>query len=497
MQWVRSYFYCVYLLLSILSVPSEASEVDEVDLVGYHLPRELCREICLFVVGPEPSELSNVKALLKLRRLSSPWKDAVHAVLPQCATVTWRPLMIATPNSLNQRSMHQLDFKRWTKYDLKAFVFQPKEPLACSLRSLCLGHLGLHKDQPKALNLDVLSLTHLDLTLSTIYPETILYLAKIPSLTSLVLTRSHLKDKSLVPAIEQIHSLRSLDLSQNLLTSAVLDSLAKLPGLRSLNISYNRLANEAASYLVGMTQLTALDLSQNEFTRVGIQTIAASPSLKSLKIQDTSLDAETCQLLATNTSLTELSLAKCMLVSPMAVALFRNSRLLALDLWDNRIGQAEIDALASNVTLTRVNLASNVLGGAMLSPLGKNVTLQHLKISSNYVFGHGAHTLFQIPSLVSLDLTGNQIATLMEKCEIPTGCNLTDLNISTNFLTVLPAGLTNLRKLKRLNIDNNMLKKEEILKLKALPSLKSLSCSYNNLENEDVQELKKVFTQLK
>lgn len=485
--------FCIavaYCFVAFISAQTRASENAFID----NLPRDPCREICTFVVGPEPIFLKDIKSLLKLRVISPNWNAFVQERLRQYPQMVWCPRIMRDPNDLNLLSYLALNFRHCTKDALKKFQFNAESPLAHTLRSLDLRYVGLHQEQPKNLNVAALSLTHLDVSCSTIYPDTISYLATMPSLTSLVLARCGLKVAHLVPAIETFQSLEKLDCSHNQLTEPVVDSLAKLPRLKRLNIAHNLLDDKAAEKLTKIRPLTQLDIRENRISQKGVLSLTAIEQLRSLIIQRVVLDAEAVYRLSAHPGLTKLFLISCEIRSPHAVCLAQNNRLRSLDLSNNYLGEVDLEAFSHNTTLTSLTLDANKLDGSAVIPLMRNTTLRQLSLVNNSLLGLGAQWMFELTQLEFLNLSCNEINKLEEEFCIAPSTNLTSLNLSGNGLSKLPESLGSLANLRALDLSRNRLK--EVKLIEGCKSLKKLALGYNNLPTAMEQELKERLTWL-
>lgn len=234
-----------------------------------------------------------------------------------------------------------------------------------------------------------------------------------------------------IASIASLKNLRSLCLDLNNLTDA--SALARLSKLDSLSLSYNSLSTTEA--FSAMTSLRHLTLSGNRIK--DLRPLAGLKNLESLTLSQNSLG-----------SLTPLSAL---------------SELRTLDVASNNL--STLSGLEELSFLSSLNAAGNRIYD--ISALTHLDALKQVSLSENNI--HNILPLAGI-SVEVLNLSGNDITSILALCSIPT---LQELNLSSNPIDQLDA-LDGLEELSALNINHCPITSVSILR--SLPALSNLSC---------------------
>ena len=283
-------------------------------------------------------------------------------------------------------------------------------------------------------------------------------------------------------ALQEIRTLELLNLSINNLTSVVTEDMAGVikcnPSLKKLNLAYNDLKSTAVvvlQALQGITTLEVLDLSCNDMTSVVAEDLAC--------------------VIKCNSCLAELHLASNNLEATAVVVLQALQGITTLELLDlnfNHLTGVAAEDLAcvikSNSCLKKLYLSGNDLkssGVVMLQALQGITTLKVLDLSFNHMTSVIAQDLVgvieQNPCLEELHLAGNDLNSsaivVLQALQEITTLALLDLNF--NHLTgVVAEDLACVIKsnscLKKLYLSGNDLKSSGVVMLQALQGITTL-----------------------
>ncbi|MBL4734196.1 MAG: DUF4173 domain-containing protein [Flavobacteriales bacterium] len=251
-------------------------------------------------------------------------------------------------------------------------------------------------------------------------------LLALSNLVELNLEGNYGFSKSVLPGINQMQNLETLDLSRNYLQK--LDTLELINSLKVLALTENRI--EDLNFLGNYPNLDSLELGQNK-----IISLATLPELKALR---------------------SLNLDFNPLTDILGLAGLPGLKNLSLDRVDKHVGK--------------------------FPPL---VGLEVLSMSeSKAAIYHGFRYIAELPSLVELDVSSNQLRNLellftldLHDCKTP---NLKSLEIGDNWMVGLK-GIEVLEHLEYLGVGGNKLSR--VAGIEQLVNLKKLDLSGNVLQN--------------
>eukprot|EP00250_Pteridium_aquilinum_P013221 c21209_g1_i1 orf=545-3679(-) len=264
----------------------------------------------------------------------------------------------------------------------------------------------------------------------------------------------------------------ALDLSgQGLQGSILPNSVAALHSLTSLNLSNNLLSGELPDDLGNLSNLKYLDLSRNRFTG------PIPSSLSGLR------------------SLLHLNISSNELLGSMPLELSSLNSLLSLDLHNNQLSGELDPALLALSSLATIDLSSNTFSGFI--PWQPNDTLpllkivEHVNLSHNQLTGPLAPAKFAsvfAEKLKVLDMSYNQLSGNLPDFEFVIA--LVVLRLSNNFFTgAVPPTLLSatLSLLEELDLSHNNLTGE--VSRVSSTSLKVVDLSFNALSGTLPQKL--------
>ena len=295
-------------------------------------------------------------------------------------------------------------------------------------------------------------------------------LQQISSLKSLDLGYNNISKEvsdELALAIKANEQLKKIGLySTNLKSSSVviLQSLSNISTLKYLNINNNQITEEAgealASVIMCNTGLQELYLRNNNLGKGMLKVAKALQHITSLKLLN----------LGDNCISNEVS-------KELAVALKSSQNLEKLWLYDCNLKLSAIDILQSLSTISTLHLLNmndsqitEEAGEALASVILHNMELEELHLSGNNL-GEGmlivTKALQQILSLKSLDLGYNNISKeVSDELALAIAANeqleevrLYNTNLKSLSVVILQS-LSNISTLKYLNINNNQITKE-------------------------------------
>lgn len=116
-----------------------------------------------------------------------------------------------------------------------------------------------------------------------------MFLAELPELRQLVLTRTAITDATL-QQIERLHSLELLDLSETSISDAIAPVLTRLSRLQTLGLYGTRITDATLFAIAQLHVLQMLNLSDNrQITDAGFRTLAGLSCLRSIEIHGTNI----------------------------------------------------------------------------------------------------------------------------------------------------------------------------------------------------------------
>uniref|UniRef100_A0A7N2N6K4 Uncharacterized protein n=2 Tax=Quercus lobata TaxID=97700 RepID=A0A7N2N6K4_QUELO len=284
-------------------------------------------------------------------------------------------------------------------------------------------------------------------------------------------------------------SLVILDLSNNMLTGTIPQSLTKNGSAHSLvylNLSNNKLQGKMLPRDSIMPSLECLQLSGNRFEGVISPTISNSPSLVILDVSHNYLSGNIPRWLYSHPSLVAVRLKGNRFEGHLLRRMCQMRILQVLDISFNHIS-GRIPSCINNITFWKKSSPS---------PTGSNYftqggRLRYLISISNFDFKLG--TYFQIKNMeytfngiplslmTGIDMSSNQLTGSIPS-EMGELSQLKSLNLSNNFLTgSIPISFRNLKNVESLDLSHNKLSGKIPSELVELTSLSVFSVAYNNL----------------
>nr|POE92889.1 putative inactive leucine-rich repeat receptor kinase xiao [Quercus suber] len=282
-------------------------------------------------------------------------------------------------------------------------------------------------------------------------------------------------------------SLEILDLSNNMLTGTIPQSLTKNGSAHSLvylNLSNNKLQGKMLPRDSIMPRLECLQLSGNRFEGVISPTISNSPSLVILDVRYNYLSGNIPRWLYNHPSLVAVLLRGNRFEGHLLRRMCQMRSLQVLDISFNHISGG-IPSCVNNITFWK---KSSPTGSNWFTQKGrlrylKSLTDLYFEIGTSLLIKNMEYTFNGLPLslMTGIDMSSNQLTGSIPS-EMGELSQLRSLNLSNNFLTgSLPISFRNLKNVESLDLSHNKLSGKIPSELVELTSLSVFSVAYNNL----------------
>ncbi|XP_073138152.1 uncharacterized protein [Henckelia pumila] len=302
--------------------------------------------------------------------------------------------------------------------------------------------------------------------------------------------------------LEEMDSLRSLNLSRNMFEGSVPTSLGKLNLLQELQLSFNNLSGEIPAQLTKYSSLKLIDVRNNKLSGSIPEELGGLTKLEILMLSLNNLSGgiptslskiTTLQRFAANQNnfngtipsgitwyLKNLDLSYNSLTGTIPSDILSGPNLESLDLSYNGLEGLIPGNLSIN--LVRLRLGSNSLKGMIpVGSLGNLKELTYLELDNNTLGGTIPNELAMCRKLQLLNLAQNQLTGSLP----PALGNLTNLRVLylqfNYFVGEIPAQITQLNNLQWLNLSRNSLNGVIPSSISRLNGLQRLDLQGNNL----------------
>ncbi|KOB77157.1 Tartan/capricious-like protein [Operophtera brumata] len=304
-------------------------------------------------------------------------------------------------------------------------------------------------------------------------------------------------------------SIKTVDLSQNILKTIPNTCFSLFPELQHLNLSHNLIRSFDILTFEGVMELKMLDISHNMLFEIG-NSFTRFKDLNELYLQNNKLDSLLDYNLNTLLHLEKLNLSS-NVIDKFETNAFKS--LVKLEYLD--LGYNKIELIPKKIFETNINLHSLIISNNKVSHIengafdGKNIT--EFNVQDNNLTGSIEQDTFKGVYVTELDLSDGKITSLGNEtfkymCNDLKSLNisynlinsisnsafnclelLTTLDLSNNHLEQLHFETSNLTRLTMLYVRNNKIKKINKGMFENLVSLKSLDLSNNEITEIELQ----------
>ena len=267
-----------------------------------------------------------------------------------------------------------------------------------------------------------------------------------------------------MPALPQTKFLRYLDLSSNRISGSVPLETFKNPEMVSLNLSRNLLTGEFPLGLNWLWKIRIVDLSENQFEG-GIPNLSSLGQLRVLFVHSNGLNGSFPYNVTRLPYLSALSIANNMLTGslPSLPWGINSSQIQVLDCRNNSLSGTIPDGLLASPNLTIARMGSNFFTGSI--PTNLNDQLEELDLHSNNFTGQMPATLSRLGLLKKLDLSSNQL----------------NGSIQSGVMGIMSSGVTGIMSLQYLSLAENQFNEEPVPDFSQMVNLMYLNLSSCNL----------------
>ena len=257
------------------------------------------------------------------------------------------------------------------------------------------------------------------------------YLLKLPSLHSVDLSQTNVRDSDLselaqlalkklslsdtaisdegASYLSAMPTLQELELSRTQVTIECLDSLVSLPLLQAVNLPAELLTDDTLSRLVGLSSLRSLNLDHSKITDAGLSLIAKMENIESLVLDACLITDSGLAALSGLRMLKHLQLRYTSIGDEGLKHLEPLTQLVSLDLNSTRITDGGLPSISKLTNLSRLALDSTRIGDDGVVSLSSLTKLKYLELYETKVGDAGMKTVGEITSLVDLGLSSTRV----------------------------------------------------------------------------------------
>ncbi|KAH7854740.1 hypothetical protein Vadar_017280 [Vaccinium darrowii] len=409
-----------------------------------------------------PSYLENLKSLEHLNLGSNSFTDVVglsRLLLTQC---NLKSLDMSLNLFEGQMSTSYGNLSRCAMYNLEMLILSSNE-----ITGALPDWLGQFDH-----------LKYLDLSSNSLSGSIPRSLGTLSALGELYIFSNQLNG-TIPISLGQLSSLEILDISWNKLTGTIPASLGQLSNLKILDLSSNHLEVVTEATFANLTSLEELNIASNFLTWKVTSDWMPSFQVKSLQMGSCKIETGFPKWLQNQKKLSWLDITNAS-ISGILPQWLNEMPLVILDLSQNFIS-GPIEKLP--FTLKVLGLSDNLIIG----PLPQNISemlpnLENLYLDGNLVSGLIPYSLWEIPTLLILDLSKNKLSGNLPHNYEGWGVrsDLMVMRLSSNKLSgILPSSFGNFTSLEELQLNGNSFYGELPLTLRNCSSLIVLNLGEN------------------
>jgi len=255
--------------------------------------------------------------------------------------------------------------------------------------------------------------------------------------------------------LNNLVSLRWLDLRNNQLTGAVSPALSDLVSLQGLQLDHNQLTGAIPPELGALSNLLHLSISNNQLTGSIPPEIGNLINLQVLYLSSNQITGSIPTELENLHNLRILGLGQNQLAGPIPLELGNLNNLEQLDLGTNQLTGPIPSVLGNLTNLSDLSIGGTLLAGLIPHEIGNLINLKRLILCSNQLSGPIPSEIGNLNNLEYLSLFNNSLTGTIP-LEIGKISHLLLIELQVNqFTGDIPAEIGNLNQLQLFSIHYN------------------------------------------
>ncbi|KAG2318031.1 hypothetical protein Bca52824_021153 [Brassica carinata] len=256
-------------------------------------------------------------------------------------------------------------------------------------------------------------------------------------------------------SLQNLHSLTTLDLSDNIFSGQIMSSIRNLSHITSLDLSDNLFSGFIPSSIVDLSYLTFLDLSRNRFLGEIPSSIRNLSQLTYFDISENQISGQIPSSIGNLCKLTHLNLSHNKIVGEIPSSFGNLNQLTSLRVPYNKLNGSCPIALLNLTKLSYLALYGNQFTGTIPHNITSLSSLTYFDASNNAFTGTLPSSLFTIPSIDTVYLSDNQLNGVLEFGNISSPPKLRVLGVGNNNLRgPIPATISKFTNLVRLRLSH-------------------------------------------
>lgn len=307
------------------------------------------------------------------------------------------------------------------------------------------------------------------------------------NLQYLQLDRNQLNQVPANEFLNNLTSLRLLNLSSNLITAIEVNAFSKLFNLTELDLSYNKInkLNGKGSFN-SLYNLEYLNLNSNELTKLDKNLFAFGRKLKYLDLSNNKLTSLDRQDFAELTTLETLRISNNQLTTIPRSIFSRNAKLYNLDMSLNKLEDIDTYLFKSVRFLKDLNMSGNLIKEITKNTFSPTTRIKSIDLSGNLLSALNQETFKGLEWLERIDLSHNQIANISN--DAFSKIFLVDIDLSYNKLQrIFYWSFREISNITKLNLSHNLLD-DGISQI----AFESADCTHLDLSYNSIQDISKI-----
>lgn len=294
-----------------------------------------------------------------------------------------------------------------------------------------------------------------------------------------------------IPPLDNLFSLKFLNLSGNYINNIDIMSFAELFDLETLILSNNEITRIPANVFVNNEELNSLYLDNNPLKYFFLNT---SNKLETLSLKNCYLTSFDYKSTSRLDSLNELILSNNKINSLKARDMVYMEKLTVVDLSNNSLTDLDNDLFIGNPNLQKLTLDGNKFSKLpnFTLPDDKNFEIYTLSCKDCGLTAIHKNVFAHMPALIRLNLANNKLNNVADMFDFITSLRMLDISYN-NISKLSPVAFQNTTNLETLNIAGNpllTLNPEAFLPTKAIKKIDASHCRLYKLWSSNTTYLK-------